>query len=488
MNLTELNQKFLSIEFNEHLFDISLEGIPIWQHMRYYVYRDLCQTLLGIPKFDETDHLCKVERKKFSYIWEQKLNKNVMYDAKENSFFFKKRDALILVFPSRIRQKGYDTEVYVDDYIDQLDISYYALEWGFTEKDGRAQRPKTKHLRYVTEELIISLFSRHTNYDYERLSREFWHRFIYPFEKSLEITLPAEDRKFISKRLYINVDRRDSYLRYYKFILKQIKPKLVFYYNYTEYTSRFLVECANRMGITTIEIQHGILHPMITYTSADMRRPDAVPYAYFAYGNVIEKQNIELCRVFPVGRPKFEIMSRQYVESPKKQGKKRVLFVSSCQYEFYQEIKEWMKELEESIELSFKLHPLEISDWQQRYPDLLKMPYVNVISDYQHDIYYYIRKADIIIGQYSTVLFEAIAFKKKIIIFSPNQNELPGIVKKALADGVFYKIGNLQELKEEIYNSYQDESIQGADYYWEPDSKIKICNAVRELMEERGGT
>lgn len=486
MNLNELNQKFLDIEYKERLFDMTLDGVPIWQHMRYYVYRDLCQTILGIPKFDETDRLCKIKRKSPAYILKQKLNRNVMYDKKENPFLFQKRDALVLLYPSRIRQKGYDVEMYVDDYIEQFDISYYALEWGFTETDKRAKRPQTKHLRYVTEELIISIFTSRAGCNYKKLNLMFWQRFIMPFEKGLGVILSMEDRRFILKRLYVNMDRRDSYLRYYKFILSQIQPKLVFYYNYTEYTSRFLVECANQMGIRTVEIQHGILYPMITYINIEMCRPDAVPYAYFAYGRVAEKQNIKLCRVFSVGRPKFEAMAHNCIEYHLKTSKVKVLLISSCECEFFQLVKTWMKEAKNSFELSFKLHPLEYQDWEQRYPELLEMPYVNVISDWRHDIYYYIQKADIIIGQYSTTLFEAIAFKKKIIVFSSDQKELPEAVEKAVVDGVFFRADNLQELKAQIDSPMLVDKHPCMDYYWEPDSKRKVYEAVKRLMGEGG--
>ena len=111
-------------------------------------------------------------------------------------------------------------------------------------------------------------------------------------------------------------------------------------------------------------------------------------------------------------------------------------------------------------------HPLDHQD-TRRYQKLLSRHKASFsIND---DIYNLIREADIVVGLFSTVLFECLYFNKVPLIF---RNQLS-------AEFIPGDLGNWFESAEELCSLIQDNqpvNVARSDLYWSKDYKANFSN------------
>lgn len=76
------------------------------------------------------------------------------------------------------------------------------------------------------------------------------------------------------------------------------------------------------------------------------------------------------------------------------------------------------------FKIIFKLHPGEADRWTtyQFLPKLKNYPNVEIVDDFNKDIYYYFAQSKYVLGVFSTAVFEALEFNCEIILL-----DLPGI-------------------------------------------------------------
>jgi CDP-glycerol glycerophosphotransferase (TagB/SpsB family) len=117
----------------------------------------------------------------------------------------------------------------------------------------------------------------------------------------------------------------------------------------------------------------------------------------------------------------------------------------------------------------FKLHPGEVP-FTLRYEELKK--YHNVQIKTYENIYELIAQSEIIVGYYSTSLFEAVAFKDKRIFIVDND---------MIPDSLGYKFSGNEELCDAILD--EDAGYPSADpsYFWEPNWEEKISSFLTKI-------
>ncbi len=225
----------------------------------------------------------------------------------------------------------------------------------------------------------------------------------------------VELKKLLSKQL---LKAKAQYFLFSKlFYLK--KPRIIFVEDASYGTSAFIIKAAKKNGIKVGEIQHGFVgrsHMAYNYSETiahSSQYQQYLPDYFLTYGNFwSEEINLPSQKVV-IGKPSIQI---DIAKECSLTDQDSILFVSSGNT--YQETKKVLLAILNGIKgskfkLLFRPHPLEANGIERKYGELLNK---GMLIDRNSNVYDSISKSGCIIGDISTVLFEALAFNNKLVI------------------------------------------------------------------------
>lgn len=438
MEYRRLNELFLAIEVEQDFFSVKIHGLYIWKYLRRYIHQILLEKYEFSLSSTMSDITIQHKKKSSFAVLKSLIAIGGMREIEKNlPFFSEQRDLLCVLFPTRKRNGRYDEEVYVDKYYSQIRRhTYYALEWS-PDIGQHALRPQTSNLRYICDDIILAWFGKKDFVDYSLVYRQFYHLILKKIEENFEIEFKLDDMRKINREIYLYYYKRSAYIRYYNFILKQICPKAILFYNLEQYYTRFLVEAAQNLKIKTVEIQHGIYSMDTAMVSCKCMfkglkagapiKPDfALTYGEY-FSKIFESDETKpLC----IGRPDIYQKGINAKNTLREKKKKRLLFISSDDgvVEFLYRI--WRTIDYNKYEVMLKLHPSEHLVWERRFPYLSEMDNVKIIKENYNNIYYWADRADYMIGKASTALYEALACPVVKIFLSITNDYTEYLLKK----------------------------------------------------------
>ncbi|SIR42323.1 hypothetical protein [Pontibacter lucknowensis] len=196
------------------------------------------------------------------------------------------------------------------------------------------------------------------------------------------------------------------------------KPQIIFVEDAAYGTNSYVVKAAKDRGIKVGEIQHGFVgkgHMAYNYADNVAQSTDYQQYLpdyFLTYGNFWSEEINLPSKKVAIGKPSIQINASK---ESSKVNQSQILFVSSGNT--YQETKRVlhiiMNGLRDSdTKLIFRPHPLEMNV-EEKYSELLSL---GMYIDQNTNVYDSIRESQCIIGDISTVLYEALAFANKTVI------------------------------------------------------------------------
>jgi hypothetical protein len=207
-------------------------------------------------------------------------------------------------------------------------------------------------------------------------------------------------------------------LEEYAKLLKRISPKIVFV-DCACYgsTSLPIIITAKKMKIPVGEYQHGLIsfgHPAYNYSvHLDASYLKYMPEFFLCYGKYWKDNSRIPINVIEIGNPFLsETLSKSNLSIQKK---KVILYISSALTpELYVREVLWLHENSQKIGYSilFRIHPSEIERLKGVYKPILD---VGIEID-KNPLYETLSVAEYLIGDISTVLFEAIPFNCIVFI------------------------------------------------------------------------
>lgn len=398
-------EKLLRIEAESGIFELEVNGIRLWQYVRWYCLVNILNDITGIAEFVPVNRIIIKENMKMSF--KERLSRQ--------QFLLRKKDLIVMNHPRRVKEGNYYRCFVTETLLENLDCSYYVFE---NDYRGRHFRPtKTKNLKYVEMDHIRKAFEV-KNRDTDHKLRLFYEKIIQAFEENDEIALSS----FVKKRMlnYIVGGYYEIYWRtiWAKIVFFLVRPKaLIVTSPYSPDAGAIIVE-AKKQNIKTIEMQHGIYQGHFFYNYQYQGTVDIFPDYIFAYGKNdrdMQRYPISKERIIPVGYPDLEKKANMY-KKKKRNNKKVMLFISSRE----QLIAEYAVELRKDerlkdVRMIYKLHPAEYVQWKETYPQLVNSG-LEIISENKHDIYFYLGHSDFVVGTASTALYEATEFDTEIFI------------------------------------------------------------------------
>lgn len=199
-------------------------------------------------------------------------------------------------------------------------------------------------------------------------------------------------------------------------LLRQTKPKFIVVEdaNYGGSIMTQILFVANKLNITTIEVQHGILDIAYKYGKTLQEDPffrDHKTKYLLTYGKYWNHVVDSTTKGFDIGYPYLE----EKILKMKSKAKKEILFVSqgSITDSLIDIAIGLSKKLGDSYRIIYRLHPNEIGD-TIKYKKF--NPYKNISISDSGDIYNLMGICHFVVGSYSAVMFEALLFQKPVFI------------------------------------------------------------------------
>lgn len=224
----------------------------------------------------------------------------------------------------------------------------------------------------------------------------------------------------------------------------------------------FLAKMLRDKGIIIVEFQHGTLgeeHPAYNYSPQCPFYRKYLPDYFLTYGEYWSNK----ARYYPpekvvIGNPFLEEERQNKIKKEKTENK-RILIVSqgTMTGEFIGLAKRLRAILPDDYLITFRLHPGEVPFRKERCGPIESIPGIEIQD--KGDIFSSLREHSIVIGAYSTTVFEALPFAKKIFILDCNLSRqfIPFEI------GEWFK--NAEELKSLIFSKRAIRTVNW-QYYW----------------------
>jgi len=225
----------------------------------------------------------------------------------------------------------------------------------------------------------------------------------------------------------------------------------------------FLAKKLKKRGIKVIEFQHGSVseaHPAYNYSLLPHSYHDYLPDFFLTFGeywsNISHRYPV---KKVAIGKPFLE--SQLQKKQPEGKGRNKVLIVSqgAMTSQFVELTKKLRLKLTENFGITFRLHPGEIPFREDRCQEIESVPGIEIEEN--GDIYSSIFNHDFIVGAYSTVMFEALPFEKKIYIWDTE------LSKRYIPSEVGIRFKNADDLATLLLENKGQ--IAEWEYYWEKD-------------------
>lgn len=408
----EFMNNFLEFERQFEMFQVRINNIRIWHYLRFTVYDSLIEKKGNIA-WGKRLKQKNVSNKKFEELAHYMFKRYISC----NQFFAHKRDILII---SHGRKYKEDNKYYKCPYTNLLDEylsnSHYVLD-GKTP-NGNYELQKSHNILYCDIEAFKKI--KQMQFPKETVSKlEVENRIIEPIEAYFQINIEWETKKKWLDLIYGFIDTRKYYIKYYSYILKKIRPKIILIAYAYGFDRMVLCEVAHKINIPVVELQHGTIGPdVVAYNFYNKMRLTSFPDYIFTFGQYEKQQTrfpIPKSHIIPTGYPELENNFNKYKK--KKGNKKIILFISQTLAKIAQFANAVAQRVDsDKYEVIYQLHPFEYSCWKTTIGRYLTHPNIKVIGSYNHTIYESLAQADWVVGNYSTVLSEAQMFDVKVAV------------------------------------------------------------------------
>jgi hypothetical protein len=462
--------KFLDIEKKYKLNNLSIEGVNYWNYIRFELfYSDLCEDTISI----KNNYKRSINRlRELFYIFNRgKIRKNA--------------DVLFFNHERRVKQGKYYNCVYTEE-LNKYYPNSVTFEIPYMEKH---LRPVNTHdLVYldtyntcanIAYRFYNGIFKRRINQIKEVAKNQIGYAF-----KDIDYTYNCsiDTEKYYNRIAFVVIKHKILYRSYYR-LIKKISPKVIVEVVGHTFERMVLNEIASKMGITTIELQHGVIdknHIGYIYPKGVSipQFPNRI-LLFSDYWKGHMQCPIPNDALIATGYPFFE---RRVEELDKRTSqdnsrkKNTIMFIS--QPTLGQELAnlaiELKNRLEKDYKVIYKLHPSEYLYWKETYPNLTNSEVEVIDNDKDYDLYELFALSGVQIGIYSTAIYEGLGFGLKTFIYKRGYYEA---VEDLIRMGYACYVESADDVIDKLDIISSERSIV-RDELWKTDS---LHNILKEI-------
>ena len=250
---------------------------------------------------------------------------------------------------------------------------------------------------------------------------------------------------------------------YFNKVIPRITNKIAFVHCSSYLGSMaILTKILHSAGFKVIEVQHGFVseehyaynYPQSCIKNRNHKCREYLPDYLLMFGDYWAERVHTPSKKIVVGYPYLDEISNKLIKYIKPEIKSILIVSQGTVTERMVNIAKKLSRAFSDYKIIFKLHPGEIP-FKERYSSLKSYSNIEIIGNY--NIYELIAKNNIIIGYYSTTLFEALKFSEKRIFIVENNN---------IPDEIGYKFSNVEDLIEAIKDNTKGYSKAKPEYFW----------------------
>ena len=473
MSIKTIIEIIFQIEEEMDLFNKQIGGVYFWELIRFNVIGDIAK-ITGLYGQAHTEL-----EKDMQYFIKKIINasKNIFY---KNPFLVPKSDLLFIGHPRRkLLEDGLWWDVYCDPIIEYLKNTQNCLLFENSYLDSHLTPARTKQIRHLDLPHTAGITASKAMLAADGLKNN---------EKSTIKELEEQlQKKFhisisLGKLITAKLNARKTMAPIYAFLLKKVSPKAVVLV--VSYGHEVFIETCKNLKIPTIELQHGTIsryHAAYSFPGYKaMKR--CFPDYFLSFGDYWKKLvdfPLPDEKIYSVGYPFFEMETGKYCKCPKQD---QITFIS--QGTIGDKLSKFAVELKArqdlQMDIVYKLHPGEYARWKQEYPWLVNAG-VRVIDDESEQLYKLLAQTKVLIGVYSTVVYEGLGMGLRTFLV-----DLPGIeyMNELIASRAAVKVSSVDELLQQLSQPSQL-NVKG-DHFFKPNALKNISHALDEIVQRSG--
>lgn len=459
-DLTQIEQKY-------NVTNLIVNGVYIWDHIRFGVYNEIREELSGSVTHDRPKTTLVNKLRKISL-----LATNLIY---KNPFLEEENSCILYGHERRKKEDdGYYWDIYTDTIHNLCSIDGVSFESDHLLKHNTPA--KTDKLRYLDlvkygSSILRKLIRYTPNIPDAKLSK--MQNIEYAIQRKFGISVS------IINRVMQKLSQRKFEIFMYKSILRSVSPKIVVVV--VSYGKEIFIEACQSLNIPVIELQHGY----ISDNHSGYHFPGSLKKEYFPDYLLTWGEHWSSAASFPINDENIIDVGFPYIEIKKQNidytNNKIILFIS--QGTVGKELSKFAvsvaKQLDNCYKVVYKLHPGEYKRWEDEYSWLLNDG-ITVISDEKHSLYRLFSRAILQIGVNSTALFEGTYFDVPTLLYT----ETPSKVSSVLIDkSGAKKVTSAREVIQQI--GVEREVIPNKYMFFSKNAKDKMCSTLSSLIDQK---
>jgi hypothetical protein len=454
---------FEAFEINHSLFELQIEGVPIWERMRFQVFRDINRQNGGGRAHTDIGNTWR------DYV--QGAHLFIKNFVIKNPFFSDESDMLFVGHHRRKRLDDTWWDIYCDPLHEAGDYDYTHFEKDYMLTHFTPAR--TKNLRYLDIIEQSSNIQRALNLNSPTIPPESLDKLQY-LEERIQSQFGADiDLVTLVEKI---LHERRAKLPLYNRLLQRVDPELVVVV--VSYGRETFIEACKSQGVPVAELQHGVVYDYhFGYSFSGQRTKTTFPDYFLAFGE-FWKESIDYpipdSQVIPVGYPFLEQSIREYSESD---SNNKLIFIS--QGTIGEKLSKFALELDRypgfDCKIVYKLHPGEYDRWRTEYPWLENADFE--IIENQKRLYRLFSESTAQIGVGSTAIYEGLAFNLKTFIYECSGAEA---LQPLIDDGVAKLISSPEDLRTNFDDTKPDFDRR---YYFADNPVERIFEAFKTIRE-----
>lgn len=294
------------------------------------------------------------------------------------------------------------------------------------------------------------------------------------------------------QKIQYNRESYYAYGKFYKLLLKKVKPKAVILKCHYTTILYPLYKAAKEFSIPVIEFQHGVITNHLAYLYLeDSDRGKDLPDYFFTYGHFWEEQVHlpERMQTITLGNPFLEAMKENYKYEVA--DEKAIVFYSGTFSYDGKELEKLAvrfseKYADEGYKIYFKFHPGEAAFWKENYKLLREHKEIHIVEP-KTDVYRLFAMAKHHICVHSTIIYEAVNFNVQRYVYHMDgmAEVIINAQQRLIKKGVVQRVCDERELRELIKNRV-DKSCGVAGEMWMPRAKENGQKALKGIILEKG--
>lgn len=388
--------KFANIEKELTLFNHSYNGFYYWQHIRFHV----CESLFGYRTAREKEEKKQKSKKVITIFFE--IARAIAEASRLKIRLFKGKKAELIFFREPI-----SSDRFFDSWEHPSEIKCMDIRIVPYTKEKKSNDLFLEGPRIVTA-LERRLYRKFKLNSVDEKERFFLRRLEARLKKEFGQTLSSAE---MEQMIFDYRIQEKNYSKVVRKIFKRTGCKAIAFVCYYSNELFPVQKIAKDFGITTIELQHGVINNHEEYWFDDDRGiNNYTPDYLLTYGEVHTTwiRLVKGKRAIPIGYPFQEKSLMRYCNAFP--DDKDIVIYPESEPRLEDVLEEFIDEITLlGYRVYIKIHPLEIGNVSVWYPLLSKSKNAEIITKQDGGIYYWLTKARHHVLASTTVGLEAVA-------------------------------------------------------------------------------